>query len=106
MRFLLLASLAAVAFSSPRESVQFWNECKECVNGQKIFCFTNGKCLDDLSIDAPSDSIWPRCPNPLMIEDSCRTKGVHPPGTPEAELDLLTRNHPEIFNQLMGSSEF
>jgi len=37
------------------------------------------RCLDDLHIDTPTKQIWAACMNPLMIPQSCRTKGVHPP---------------------------
>merc|ERR1711904_246631 len=63
------------------ETKEFWDRCKACTSSRHVFCFTTGECLD-LDIDAPSDVLWNACMNPLLIPDSCRTKGIHPPGTP------------------------
>mmetsp|Transcript_10319 Transcript_10319/g.29921 ORF Transcript_10319/g.29921 Transcript_10319/m.29921 type:complete len:115 (-) Transcript_10319:61-405(-) len=63
------------------ETKEFWDRCKACTSGHRVFCFTTGECLD-LDIDAPSEVMWAACMNPLLIPDSCRTKGIHPPGTP------------------------
>mmetsp|Transcript_25178 Transcript_25178/g.60971 ORF Transcript_25178/g.60971 Transcript_25178/m.60971 type:complete len:83 (-) Transcript_25178:37-285(-) len=57
---------------------EFWNRCKACTTAGRVFCYTTGECLD-LSIDAPSEALWGACMNPLLIPDSCRTKGIHPP---------------------------
>ena len=46
----------------------------------------------DLDIDAPSDVMWNACMNPLLIPDSCRTKGIHPPGTPREVMENWDRD--------------
>eukprot|EP00933_Yihiella_yeosuensis_P055428 TRINITY_DN54212_c0_g1_i1.p2 TRINITY_DN54212_c0_g1~~TRINITY_DN54212_c0_g1_i1.p2 ORF type:complete len:107 (-),score=18.18 TRINITY_DN54212_c0_g1_i1:36-356(-) len=73
------------------ETKEFWDLCKECTNSGNVFCFTTGKCLD-LTIDAPSDVLWDACMNPLLIPDSCRTKGIHPPGTSREEMENWDRD--------------
>ncbi|CAK9071566.1 unnamed protein product [Durusdinium trenchii] len=77
----LTLSKAAVAESLwDGETQDFWELCKSCTSNRRVFCFTTGTCLD-LDIDAPSEALWSACMNPLLIPDSCRTKGIHPPGT-------------------------
>eukprot|EP00929_Paragymnodinium_shiwhaense_P076653 TRINITY_DN39444_c0_g1_i1.p1 TRINITY_DN39444_c0_g1~~TRINITY_DN39444_c0_g1_i1.p1 ORF type:complete len:129 (+),score=7.48 TRINITY_DN39444_c0_g1_i1:55-387(+) len=74
------------------ETKEFWDKCKACTGNQRVFCFTTGECLEDLHIDAPSDVLWSRCMNPLLIPDSCRTKGIHPPGTPREVMENWDRD--------------
>eukprot|EP00434_Breviolum_minutum_P041843 symbB.v1.2.037226.t1/scaffold5438.1/size27190/3 len=57
----------------------------------EVFCFTTGTCLD-LDIDAPPEVLWNACMNPLLIPDSCRTKGIHPPGTSREEMETWDRD--------------
>ena len=63
-------------------SRDFWDVCRECTSKKRVFCYTTGQCLK-LHVDTPTSQIWGLCMNPLLIPDSCRSKGVHPPGTPE-----------------------
>mmetsp|Transcript_30986 Transcript_30986/g.70917 ORF Transcript_30986/g.70917 Transcript_30986/m.70917 type:complete len:99 (+) Transcript_30986:76-372(+) len=74
------------------ETPEFWARCKECTSSRKVFCFTTGTCLD-LDIDAPADLMWRSCMNPLLIPESCRTKGIHPPGTPR---EVMEKWQPEL----------
>ncbi|CAK0816478.1 unnamed protein product [Prorocentrum cordatum] len=73
------------------ETPEFWNLCRACTSSRRVFCFTTGECLD-LDIDAPSDVLWGACMNPLLIPDSCRTKGIHPPGTPREVMENWDRD--------------
>mmetsp|Transcript_79203 Transcript_79203/g.153168 ORF Transcript_79203/g.153168 Transcript_79203/m.153168 type:complete len:149 (+) Transcript_79203:64-510(+) len=72
------------------ETPEFWEKCKGCTSARRVFCFTTGECLD-LSIDAPSEVLWKACMNPLLIPESCRTKGIHPPGTPREVMENWDR---------------
>merc|ERR1712187_139971 len=73
------------------ETKEFWDKCKACTSNRHVFCFTTGECLD-LDIDAPSDVMWSACMTPLLIPDSCRTKGIHPPGTPREVMENWDRD--------------
>ncbi|CAE8600776.1 unnamed protein product [Polarella glacialis] len=73
------------------ETKEFWDLCKACTGSERVFCFTTGECLD-LHIDTPSEALWKACMNPLLIPDSCRTKGIHPPGTPKEEMENWDRD--------------
>merc|ERR1719359_344311 len=73
------------------ETKEFWDRCKACTSNRQVFCFTTGECLD-LDIDAPSNIMWERCMNPLLIPESCRTKGIHPPGTPREVMENWDRD--------------
>merc|ERR1740130_67126 len=74
------------------ETPEFWDRCKACTSNRRVFCFTTGECLEDLDIDAPSHIMWDRCMNPLLIPESCRTKGIHPPGTPKEVMENWDRD--------------
>ncbi|CAK9071564.1 unnamed protein product [Durusdinium trenchii] len=88
----LTLSKAAVAESLwDGETQDFWELCKSCTSNRRVFCFTTGTCLD-LDIDAPSEALWSACMNPLLIPDSCRTKGIHPPGTSREEMERWDRD--------------
>uniref|UniRef100_A0A7S2ICS9 Uncharacterized protein n=1 Tax=Alexandrium andersonii TaxID=327968 RepID=A0A7S2ICS9_9DINO len=73
------------------ETKEFWDKCKACTSNHRVFCFTTGECLD-LDIDAPSDVLWNACMNPLLVPESCRTKGIHPPGTPREVMENWDRD--------------
>ncbi|CAE7242814.1 unnamed protein product [Symbiodinium sp. CCMP2592] len=73
------------------ETKEFWDLCKSCTSRRQVFCFTTGLCLD-LDIDAPSEVMWNACMNPLLVPESCRTKGIHPPGTSREEMESWDRD--------------
>jgi len=62
-----------------------WEKCKRCTREERVFCYTTFECLPDLHIDTPTTKIFSKCPNPLMVPESCRTKGVHPPNAEQKE---------------------
>jgi len=87
---LALAGLASADSLWDGESPEFWQLCKECTSSRRVFCFTTGTCLD-LDIDAPSQALWGACMNPLLVPQSCKTKGIHPPGTPREVMENWDR---------------
>ena len=107
------AAVAAAAVVLPVAAYptkEEWASCKECTGiKQRVFCYTTMECFDghtvaetdsngkvipgkenaitlpDMHVDTPTPEIWDQCMNPLLHPASCRTKGIYPPGSPQAE---------------------
>ncbi|CAD7924749.1 unnamed protein product [Amoebophrya sp. A120] len=62
-----------------------WDACKQCTRNERIFCYTTMRCMNNLHIDMSTTKIFAKCPNPLMVPESCRSKGIYPPTEEQKE---------------------
>ncbi|CAD7943749.1 unnamed protein product [Amoebophrya sp. A25] len=83
--------LHCITFVNAEPTAEEWEVCKQCTRRERVFCYTTMECMENLHIDTKTTRIFSKCPNPLLIPESCRTKGVHPPT--EAQKQQYMKEH-------------